>query len=299
MAEQFNVDVVESVDQDTVETSTVQFPIIQWHRGDPKMKKAGGMDYQGGWFIAENMAPADLEAYGWERTTWMHNNQEETEGFHAREIEISVIRERQRWEVWDGTRRLNYTWRDYDKASLAGRASGRTHVLCIVKGLESFGPFVLTLRGMASVHFRGSRHVKGALAKFDATVVRAANDAVRKAGKKGIMPRRAFWLAVGANRNAKGEPQFDEVGSGTDKSLMVIPVALGLPDKAEQVDLGQFFVGRELLDTTTQIYKDTETWAAAWDVIAPGRSDGIVEDETPAAEKVTSVTADVAEELGL
>ena len=296
----FDPGLVDEIDQDTVEKNEIQFPIIQWHRGDPKFRKAGGMDYQGGFFVAENMAPADLTAYGWERTSWVHGDTDETEGYYIRDLTLALIRERKRWEVYDNNRRFNYAWKDYDKASVAGRATGRSHVLALIQGLEKFGPFVLTLRGMAGVHFSGSRHIKGVLTQFDAVVVRAANDAVRKAGKHGIMPRRAFWLTVGAARDAKGAPVFIEVGTGSDKSHMVIPVALGLPDKAEQVDLSKFFVGRELLAKTTAIYTEAETWAAAWDTIVPGSSDQQGQETAePAANNVAAVTESVAEELGL
>lgn len=300
--EYFDPMVVDDVDQGTVEKTEVQFPIVQWHRGDPKMRKAGGMDYQGGWFVPEAMAPTDLTAYGFERTTWMHNDQDETEGFYARELAIAVIRERRRWEVYDGARRLNFAWKDFEKAQVAGRPSGRAHILALIKGLEQYGPFVLTLRGMAGVYFSGSRHVKGVLPQFDAVVVKAANDAVRKAGKSGVMPRRAFWLSVGAARDEKTlAPLFVDVGQGADKSQMVIPVALGLPEKAEQVDLSQFFVGRTLLAQASALYNDVATWAAAWDSIAPGSTEGEqAEAGTESNGKpATAVTEDIAKELGL
>lgn len=297
----FDPGMVDEIDQDTVEKNEIQFPIVQWHRGDPKFRKAGGMDYQGGFFVSENVAPADLTAYGWEHTSWVHGDTDETEGYYIRELSLSLIRERKRWEVYEENRRSNYAWRDYDKAREAGlRATGRSHVLVLIKGLEEFGPFVLTLRGMAGVYFSGSRHIKGVLTQFDSVIMKAANDAVRKAGKHGVMPRRAFWLNVGAARDAKGAPVFIEVGSGNDKSHMVIPMALGLPDKAEQVDLQQFFVGRELLAKTNDLYTENETWAKAWDEIVPGSSDqNQAEAEPVAANNVAAVTESVAEELGL
>lgn len=295
----FDPTIANEIPEDTIERSEAQFPIVQWHRGDPKMKKLGGMDYQGGWFVPENMAPADLTAYGWERTTWTHGEENETEGFYAREITVSVIRERKRWEVYDGPRRLNYAWRDYDKAQKVGRPSGRTHYLVLIQGLEEFGPFVLTLKGMAGMYFSGSRHVKGVLPQFDSVVIKAANDAVKRAGQRGVMPRRAFWLTVGAARDGKtNAPIFVEVGSGSDTSQIVPPQALGLPEKAEQVKLDEFFVGRDLLNRTTEIYREVEEWATAWDNIVAGSTEGEVE-EAADAKPAAAVTEDIAEELGL
>src|SRR5690606_24791124 len=97
---------------------------------------------------------------------------------------------------------------------------------------------------------------------------------IRKGGKRGVMPWRAFWLTVGANRDSKGNAVFTEVGVGTDKSNLVMPVAIGLPAKPEQVDLGQFFVGRDLLGRTTELWNENTEWAKAWDTIEPDSGDG-------------------------
>lgn len=287
---EFDPGVVDEVPQDTVEQNEVQFPIIQWHYGDPKAKKFGAvMDHIGGWFMPEEMAPADdMTPYGWEKTSWTHANGDETDGFWRAEIEIAMIHQRRRWEVYDGTNRSVFAWTDYDKAREVGRASGRSHVLCLVKGLEEFGAFVLTLKGTSGMYFQGTRTVKGALQQFDATVMRAASEAIRKSGRKGVMPRRAFWLKVGAKRDAKGNAVFTEVGQGTDKSNLVMPVAIGLPAKPDQVDLNEVYVGKELLDRLTEIYQDTLEWKSAWDSIAPGSSDGTeTEAEKPDTETAT------------
>src|SRR5688500_16110885 len=66
----FDPSFVDGIDQETVERNEAEFPTIQWHRGDPKMKKMGGMDYQGGWFMSEAGAPTDMTDHGWEKTTW-------------------------------------------------------------------------------------------------------------------------------------------------------------------------------------------------------------------------------------
>lgn len=291
----FNPDAVANIDQETVENDGPQYPVVQWHYGNLKSKKVGGMDYQGGFFISEEMAPADLTEYGWEKTSWVHDSGDETEGFHARDLELSVINSRKRWEVQGGDgRRYNFAWTDYDKAKEQGNPSSRTHFLVIIKGMEELGPFVLTLKGSAGMHFEGTRTVTGALTKFSRTAIAAAN----KLTKKGRWPYRAFWLKVGADRTDDGTPNFTKVGSGDKSSNVVIPVALGLPDKPEKVDLNAMYVGDETLALVNELYTDNTEWAAAWNNIEPGSSDSDAdkhEDETPEAE----ITPEAAAAVGL
>lgn len=291
----FNPDAVANIDQDTVENDGPQYPVIQWNYGDLKSKKLGGMAYQGGFFISEEMAPGDLTEYGWERTGWVHDNGDETEGFYARDLELSVVNSRKRWEVSAGDgRRYNFAWTDYDKAKEQGNPAGRTHFLVIIKGMEALGPFVLTLKGSAGMHFEGTRTVTGALTKFSRTVIAAAN----KLTKKGRWPYRAFWLKVGADRTDDGAPSFTKVGSGDKTSNVVVPIALGLPDKPENVNLNDLYVGDETLTLVNEVYTDNAEWAAAWNNIEPGSSDtGETEHSEDATE--AEITPEAAAAVGL
>ena len=45
---------------------------------------------------------------------------------------------------------------------------------------------------------------------------------------------------------------------------MVLPVALGLPDKAANVDLKRFYVGNDLLTAVNALYDETAEWRNAW-----------------------------------
>lgn len=298
----FDPSVVDGIDQESVERNESEFPVVQWHRGEAKMKKLGGMDYLGGFFISETQAPTDMTRFGWEKVTWERPNND-TDGFWARSLNLSVVRARQRWEVYNEQtkRRTMYAWSDYDEAAKAGRVSGRAHWLVLVKGMEEFGPLCITLRGMASLYFHNKRNnPKSAVGQFEATVIRAANDAVKKAGRSGLMPRRAFWLPVGASQNDAGDPVFIEVGSGSDTSQMVVPMALGLPEKAKDVDLSAYFVGPELLKKTSDIWQETEAWAKAWDEIEPGTDeDGGKADTAKAEQEAEEETESHIEALGL
>jgi len=288
----FNPNAVDQIDQTTVESDGPQYPVIQWVYGDPKQRKAGGMDYQGGFFISEANAPGDMTAYGWEKTSWIHDDGSETEGFYRREAAFSIMHTRKRWEVrGDNGRRSNYAWKDYDKASAAGRASGRTHFLVLVKGAEGAGPFILTTKGVAAMHIEGTRNVPGALPHFVRTVIAAAN----KLTKKGRWPYRAFWFTLGADRDGKGEPVFTEVGQKPDTSNIVMPIAIGLPQKPEQVNLDDYYVGGEILTQVNDLYTENLAWATAWDTIEPGTVEG---DEKADADAAPDVAVDAIAAAG-
>jgi hypothetical protein len=171
-----------------------------------------------------------------------------------------------------------YGWGDYDKAKDAGKPSGRTHAMVLIKGLEDVGPIVLTLKSMAAMGFEGGRNSAGALTKFAQTVIFAANKksevAAKAAGKASRKwPYRAFWLPVGADKQANGDPNFVEVGQGTDTKRVVLPAAIGLPAKPEQVDLNRFYVGNDLLIRVNELFDLSREWATAWESIVPGATE--------------------------
>lgn len=278
---EFNPDAVDQIDQDSVEQTGARFPIVQWCSGAQKMRKAGGMEWFGGFFIKDGAIDAEtLTANGWTKTSMTHADGSETEGWTRREMAVSVIAYRQRWEVRSDSAPVQvFPWTAYNTAKELGRPSGKAQVLVLVKGLESIGPVVLTFSGTRAVSFLGSNKSSGALTKFAQTVITAANfasdSAAKKAGKPAgkHWPYRAFWLPVGANRDAKGDPLFSEVGVGKDVSHVVLPVALGLPDKPDQVDLKKFYCGNELLQTVNDLYVTNADWRMAWDNIIPGATD--------------------------
>ena len=279
----------EGTDQETVEQLSDIFPVVQWVFGRPANKKIGGMDYFGGWFVSkESIDLTDVD--GWEPETLTHSDGSETEGFYAPSISFSNIRDRKRWEVTTGSKRYLYSWTDYDEAIKTGRASGRTHMLVLIKGLEDKGPFTLTLKGIAAMAVEGTRQQAGALQQFVRTVIRRANDDLKKAKVNKRLPYRAFWLTVGCPIDDKKAPVFTTVGSGEDSSNLSLPVPYGLPKKAEEVNLADFYVGQELYEQANKIYDDNEEWANAWASITPGTSSETNGDE------VTDVAAAAVEE---
>ena len=165
-----------------------------------------------------------------------------------------------------------FPWNKYDAAKAAGKASGRLQALCIVKGLEAAGPVVLTLRGNSAMAFEGrGGDTSAAVGKFQATVITAANLASQAKGQRGKRwPLFAFWLPVGADREADGTPRFTKVGQGNNTSSICVPVALGIPAKPGEVKLNAHYVGGELLEECKRVWADAETnWTHGWDNLQP------------------------------
>ena len=281
---EFDPSQVEGIDQSSVEGGGPSYPVIQWVLGDLKAKKFGGMEYQGGLFVKADKVDGDtLTAAGWTKTTRTFENGGEEEGFWKREAAVSIIAERKRWEINDNGQRQAFPWSAFDKAKEANggkNPSGRTHYLVLVKGLEDAGPFVLTMKGAAGAAFESYRDAHSVISRFANTVIRAANAASDAAAKKQNKPGgkkwayRAFWLPFGAARNEKGEPVYKEVGKAPNTTNVVLPVALGLPDKPEQVDLKRFYVGNDLLARVNELYDASADWRAAWENIKPGAVEG-------------------------
>jgi hypothetical protein len=260
MSNKFNPSAVEGIDQSLLPNDGPQFPVISFHSGDPKLKKVGGLEYLGGWFIGEEGAPADMTEYGWVRDSFTTAQKQEVKGFWASHISISVICERKRWLV-DGQ---PYAWDDYEKAK-KGTTTPRGHqqYLVLLQGAEDLGPFVIGLRGHVGMCFSGSKKYSstGVLSCFNRTVIAAANAMTKPAR----WHWRAFWITVGADKTAKGEPNFTEVGMAPNTTSIVLPVPIGLPEKAAEVNLDEYYVGDKSLIVINQLFTEHQVWAKAWE----------------------------------
>jgi hypothetical protein len=296
MSNKFNPTAVEGINQDTVESDGQQYPAISFHSGDPKLKKAGGVEYEGGWFISEEGAPADMTQFGWKKDSFTTANGKEVSGYWASKIELAVICQRKRWLLED----QSYAWNDYEKAKKTGDASKKTprghqQYLVLLKGAENLGPFVIGMKGHAGMSFGGSKQYSstGALSCFNRTVIAAANAATKDKGK---WPFRAFWLPVGAAKTAKGEPAFTEVGTAPNVTTIVLPCPIGLPEKAGEVDLDQFYVGDSLLLKLNQLFTEVQPWATAWASFNGTQQNGKTK---PAVEPEPEATEEDLAEMGV
>lgn len=254
----FNANAVKTINPDTVESDGAQFPTISFHNGDPAQKKAGGVSYEGGWFISEDGAPSDMTAYGWTKDSFVNRNGEEINGYWSVNIDISIICGRKRWVV-NGQ---PFAWSQYEEAKKTGSPRGHHQYLVLLKGAEELGPFVIGLKGHAGMAFSGSRQYSstGALSCFNRTVIAAAN--IQTKPQK--WPFRAFWLPIGAAKDAKNLPVFTDVGAAGATSKVVLPIPIGLPDKASAVSLDDYYVGDDVLAQVNQLFEEALPWAGAW-----------------------------------
>ena len=304
----FDAGAVNDIDQSTVQIDGVLYPTVQWVYANPAMKKAGGMDYLGGFFIAEDAVsnPDAFLAAAWTATEWTHQDGTSTMGFWRRDLRIAVVNYRQRWEVQgEEGGNVAFAWTDFDSAKalaegLGKTPTGRTHALIRIEGMEDEGLFVLTLRGVGARAFAARNNNDAALAVFSRTVLAAANresDIAARANKRETgkkWPYRAYWLPLGAARTPNGDPVFVKAGNASDAKSVVLPVAMGLPAKMSDIkadDLGKWYVGNDLLAVLRQDWYDAEeNWSHAWDNIDPGVSTApVAKENLPDAQTIAGL----------
>ena len=286
----FNANLVRSIDQSTVDNEGPAYPVVQWVNGSPSNKPLADVSYTGGWFMSDANCELTEPEGPMKEWSMIHRNGEQTAGYAAEGLHFGVLQTRQRWEVYEdnGQRRV-FAWSGFETAKQYGRPSGRLHMLVIVKGLETYGPHIVTLRGMtgAAVTKRG-----GIIHQFSDKVLKAANIASVEAAQKDNAgtapmrwPRRMFYMPISSQRSPKdwAVPTFSTVGSGNNTSQVTYPALVGIPATWEEVDLNKYFVGEEMMDTMNNLYSETDAWAHEWDSleagITAGKADGY--DDTP------------------
>lgn len=307
MSFQFNADYAGDVDQDQIESESIRFPTIMFNSGDsskrPKKNQADtGVSWRGGFFIPKDALGdgVDLSDQEWIEDSFIAHSGGEVEGWYKPQVSLMHITRRRRWEVKDAG--LNFAWKDSKIAKEAGNMRGHQQSLIIAKGLEDFGPFCLSMRGHTQMAFNGDMEYanSGCLTTFKRTVIQKANDVTKAATAKGVKAAvwdyYGFWLTVGASVTADGEPLFFEVGKGKKTSHVVLPVPVGLPATAAEVDLNQYFVGPDMLHlarTTLDMLKSSG-WLYAWDNLTQGG-----DDEPVKKKAVVEELASLAEEAGI
>lgn len=256
MSQKFNAQAAQHIDQDTVEQDGSQFPAISFHNGDPTRRKEGGIAYEGGWFVSDG--GPDMTDHGWKKESFINRDGEEVTGYWSPTISVAVICARKRWIV-NGQ---PYAWNDFEKAKAVGKPRGHQQYLVLLKDAEDLGPFVLGLKGHAGMSFGGSKEYSttGVLSCFNRTVIAAAN----ARSKPFKWPFRAFWVTVGAAKDAKGQPAFIEVGLAGASSKILLPVPVGLPEKAADVNLDEYYIGNDGLVLVNDLYKEHQPWVEAW-----------------------------------
>lgn len=271
MAEHYEewLDSAQEIDQDTVEQEAERYPYIQWVNGSPSEKRGGGVPYTGGFFISEEQALKvphvwETPPAGWEAGELIHDNGSSTKGYYAASLDAALLHRRQAWRVFDGQTTKMFIWKDYERALAEGKPSGRLQLLGLVKGLEEMGPLMLTFGGTAA-----RAVTQGVLKAFRDNAIAVANglNAKRKVSAK--FPYRAFWLTLSAALDGKGLPLFETVGTGNNTTTVALPKPIGLERRLSADELAARFVGRDLLSELNRHWRETESWARAWDSFTP------------------------------
>ncbi len=273
------------VREDTIDQEGLSFPYAQWVNGDQALRRLGIEDvtYTGGWFIPADRLPLDTLP-GWTHGVLAHRDGSETEGWFAKSLCFAMMHYRRCWQVAIGGQTVNYPWKQYDQAEAAGAAAvptssprARLQLLGFIRGLEAVGPMVLTMKGTTGMAFTAN---EGILAQHRLWVLKAAAALSSKNNKRRITayPRFYFWMPVASEADAKGQPVFTKAGSGELSRLVTRPVLVGVTKGMTAQELGQLYVGQELITTiegsrdpvTGQWNRDgafdeTADWARAWD----------------------------------
>jgi hypothetical protein len=241
----FDASMINDVDESTIEPESAsgsRYRMIQWGYGSPKLAaKLGGVEGNGGFFLPESnikdeeLKPALLKA-GWVADTVTYENGKKNPGYYIDTLTFVLVNYRQRWEYKDDTDKTfyyTYDWKEWNRAKEIHGANpkSRIHGYIIIKGLEAFSPFVITLGGSGAMAFTGTKDVPGVLNTFEATVRAAAKKLTGK-----LWPNRAFWLTVSTAKDKKGVAQFTKVGKDPKTTYVCLPVPVGLPDPKVFVD---------------------------------------------------------------
>ncbi len=271
----FEAGLVNSVDQSTVENDGPAYPVIQWVNGSPANRPLDDISFTGGWFMSNENCELQGPEDPFSIWAMMHRTGEQTLGYGAEGLHFSVLQTRNRWEVYEesGQRKV-FAWNGYDTAKQYGRPSGRLHMLVVVKGLEKYGPHIVTLRGMTGAAITKRN---GILHQYADKVLKAANMASLEHSKANgteakRWPRRLFWMPLSSQRKQGSweEPVFSTVGQGQNTSQITYPALVGVPQSFEEVDLNKYFVGADLMDSLTDLQTETEAWSHEWDSLEAG-----------------------------
>lgn len=271
------------------------YPSIQWMHGKKELKQLGSdhPQYTGGWFAPQaqierlDLTPEALAA--WQEGSVTYGNGDEEAGWMCRDLTMSVIAWRRAWEVRLG-RRVHYLpWSErnsYDRAKAMadsgnGYVTGRLKVLVVPQGWPVEEPVTLTLHGTAG------REFFNAMALAQRNILQPFAKASKI--KHGRIPFRMFWLTIGPQRTADGQPAFVKVGEAAASSWTTPPALIGVTEKLTVQEIVKLFVDadapkeRVRLTAFDALWNDpaTQEWVHAWDTEAE-----------PAEEEATAASED-------
>jgi len=268
-----------------------RFPHLTWKYGNrelanmvPDPSALSTVQYHGGWFLAEDTVNAfgideeELAELGWQADKFT-TRQGTVEGFSAKTIDVRILYMRRRW-LKKGDERGAVTWGEgFDLREQGVGLRSHMQVLVLVKGLESYGPFILTMKGSAQMAFSsaGMWRGSGILDTVRSTLLASANKLAARKGKG--FHYMAVYAPVGVEFVEKGKgkkkevaPNFIEMGRGDDTTFLVVPTVVWPADvepghEMSADELSPFFQPQDTYSQAIELYKDAETksWAEEWD----------------------------------
>lgn len=225
----------------------LSFPFIQWVHGTPAMKQVHPVLGTGGFAMPTTQFGA-ASATGevpdfFTQGTLVHHNGDETPAFLAHSLSIAVIGTR---FCWVGT----HLGRSAMSSTYFDNARGKRQILCLVKGVDTIGPVMITIRGTSSGDL-------GTIIRDFRQQIVAPAQAI---GKRKF-PLYAFWMTITAGpRQERGESK---------KSFITPPVPGWDRDKLGDLDsrrdvLRNLYVGSEVIEQAKGLWQTGQDWMKAW-----------------------------------
>lgn len=330
---------VELVDQESLLEDGPTYPTFQWRIGDPTNVAASqlradddgelAIAHAGGFFIAADRIDADEEemiAAGFHEDSFITKPRAggetgtEIEGWASQLLHIATIQKRRHLVVSDGDETRTFSSAEWDVAKEWGKPRTVRNFLVKVKGLERFGPFVLTLSGIAGMAFQGvgTHKSTGVLPLQRANILGPINAHLKAAKNPNRYGESSCYVPVGVevadqtlkvgrkNVPVEDYPVFQVLGKGNNTTMAVVPTYLGPgKDEIDAEGFAEFYVGREELLDNQDIFKNEAVpWVEAWDrqsgeIAVDGKKDEAEEDDAEMARKVFEDTGDLGDNLGI
>lgn len=227
------------------------YPIIQYHIGQMRYKKQGGILYTGGWLLPVRYLPrnASLPAMWEGPNDWTFDSGKSEPAYAASVLRVALLRRRRRWFAKDSSGRFVY----YTEEQAKGWRDLHSHmqVLVAAEGVTS-GPLAI------SVKTARSQALEKALNEFYRRVIVPVNvqDQMQH-------PLYDFWMEIGTSVNVLGEKGFVIVGNGATAKTITTPVAI-LPEQMTPEYLAKIHVPPETWDLCAAWYAEAQGWANEW-----------------------------------
>lgn len=269
---------VDQTDDNLIDVAGDGYVTLQWAKGDKKMAMKGvtDLDSTGGWWIAKERCSDELgealKKIGWEETSYSLRDGGQIPCYAAKDIVFSWIADRSltEYRVKDGrdTKVVrvggNVDWESLKPIATNNYVTKRLQVMIVLKGLEEFEPMVITAAGSVQMCLDARNRHRSVKPTVDAVLGKGFK-ALLKASK--AAPTCTFWVKVGVSRDEKGNVVFEERGTGSDTTHMVLPMLYDVPEslsKLTESELEKHLVG-DLYGKFVALREEAlNEWVKAW-----------------------------------